>query len=127
MALNARTIEFYKNAKIENRKKFGQFMTPVSCVEKVISGIRFNKSDKVLEPSYGSGQFMDKLIQNKSISINNIYGVELDNELFKLSQDAYKDVNLFNSNYLTQKFDTKFNVIIGNPPYFEIDDEFPSE
>jgi adenine-specific DNA-methyltransferase len=127
MALNARTVDFYKNAKLENRKKFGQYMTPFSCVEKVISGIKFNKSDKVLEPSYGSGQFMDKLIQNKSISINNICGVELDSELFKLSKDVYKGCNLFNSNYLTQKFNTKFNVIIGNPPYFEIDDEFPSD
>jgi adenine-specific DNA-methyltransferase len=127
MALNDRTVDFYKNAKLENRKKFGQYMTPFSCVEKVISGINFKKEDKVLEPSYGSGQFMDKLIQNKSISINNIYGVELDSELFKLSKDVYKETKLFNSNYLTQKFDTKFNVIIGNPPYFEIDDEFPAD
>lgn len=127
MALNARTVDFYKNAKLENRKKFGQYMTPFSCVEKVISGIKFNKTDKILEPSYGSGQFMDKLIQNKSISIKNIYGVELDSELFKLSSDVYKGGNLFNSNYLIQKFDTKFNVIIGNPPYFEIDDEFPTD
>ena len=118
MSLNDRTVSFYKNAKIENRKKEGQYMTPTNIVKETINNIPFNQSDIILEPSYGTGQFFDELIKMKHKSI---YGVEKDKEIFDSSKNDYKKYKLFNDNYLTKQFDTKFHKIIGNPPYFETD------
>ena len=118
MSLNDRTVNFYKNAKIENRKKEGQYMTPTNIVKETINNIPFTQSDIILEPSYGTGQFFDELIKIKH---KNIYGVEKDKEIFDSSKNDYKKYKLFNDNYLTKQFDTKFHKIIGNPPYFEID------
>ena len=113
MSLNDRTVSFYKNAKIENRKKEGQYMTPTNIVKETINNIPFTQSDIILEPSYGTGQFFDELIKMKHKSI---YGVEKDKEIFDSSKNDYKKYKLFNDNYLTKQFDTKFHKIIGNPP-----------
>jgi tRNA1(Val) A37 N6-methylase TrmN6 len=127
MSLNDRTLNFYKGAKMDNRKKEGQYMTPTNIVDLLIGSIQFNKNDLILEPSYGTGQFLDKLkIINKPINKQiKIYAIEKDKELFDLSKNDYKEgqneFNLFNDDYLTKSFNTKFDKIIGNPPYFEIE------
>ena len=100
MSLNDRTVSFYKNAKIENRKKEGQYMTPTNIVKETINNIPFNQSDIILEPSYGTGQFFDELIKMKHKSI---YGVEKDKEIFDSSKNDYKKYKLFNDNYLTKQ------------------------
>ena len=97
MSLNDRTVSFYKNAKIENRKKEGQYMTPTNIVKETINNIPFTQSDIILEPSYGTGQFFDELIKMKHKSI---YGVEKDKEIFDSSKNDYKKYKLFNDNYL---------------------------
>jgi adenine-specific DNA-methyltransferase len=127
MFLNERTIAFYKNAKLDNRKKLGQYMTPSNYVDLALSKLNFNLKSKILEPSYGTGQFLDTLIDNKLISNKNIYGIEIDKELYDSSKESYNNLNLYNCNYLTKKFDIKFDFIIGNPPYFEINDNFDKD
>lgn len=126
MSLNDRTLNFYKGAKMDNRKKEGQYMTPTNIVDLLIDVIQFDKNDLILEPSYGTGQFLDKLKTiNKPNKQIKIYAIEKDKELFDLSKDdytaGYNKFNLFNEDYLTKSFNTKFDKIIGNPPYFEID------
>lgn len=121
--LNERTLTFYKNADIDKRKDEGQYMTPYNIVIESLKDITFNSNHKVLEPSFGTGQFVDKLIDKK---YKNIYAVEKDKELFELSKTAYKNLkttcfNLINADFLTHNFNTKFDLIIGNPPYFEME------
>ena len=118
MDFNTTTLNFYKSAKLTDRKNEGQYMTPYNIIDLALKDIKFTKDSIILEPSYGTGQFLDKI---KESNYKQIYGVEKDKTLFNLSKDTYKDLNLFNDNYLTKKFDTKFDFILGNPPYFEID------
>ena len=78
--------------------------------------IENNKSINVLEPSFGSGEFLSYF--HKYFSESNIYGFELDRELFNI---VNKNNNtLYNEDYLKSDKGIKFDYIIGNPPYFEM-------
>ena len=115
MNINERTINFYKTANMVKRKAEGQYMTPSDIVTNALSQLSINKDKAVLEPSFGTGQFLDALIKN---NYTNITAVEKDTELYNLSKSSYN--NLINQDYLTTVFDKKFGLIIGNPPYFEM-------
>lgn len=114
------------------KKQMGQFMTPIDLSYNLVKNIKFRKSDRVLEPSFGDGSFLfhliDKFIQIglsiEDILNNNIWGVELDEELYnKTLREIEKRYglpdshNFMNSNYLTTDFGIKFDYIIGNPPF----------
>jgi len=116
MNINERTINFYKTANMIKRKAEGQYMTPSDIVTNALSPLSINKDKAVLEPSFGTGQFLDALIKNKYTDIT---AVEKDTELYNLSINQYTS-KLINQDYLTTVFDKKFGLIIGNPPYFEM-------
>ena len=79
----------------DKKKQLGQFMTPIEMCRDLLDGYNFTINDKVLEPSFGDGNFIITLVDKfldlyegslsekvQKILINNIYGVELDEELF---------------------------------------------
>jgi len=109
-------MEFYSsktkevlNIPKKERKKNGLFPTPKKTVDFVLSKLNIKKDDFVLEPSFGTGEFLIP-IKKKS---DNVYGVEL-------LDYVYEDFgNCFNEDFLTWGTDLKFDFIIGNPPFFE--------
>ena len=126
--------------KTERSKKqqLGQFMTPADLSLSLVNEVVFNIDDKVLEPSFGDGSFILNLIDAfmkvypastndklNEILNNNIYGVELDKQLYLKCMERIKDkygyiptkTNLLCCDFLTTDFDEKFDYIIGNPPF----------
>jgi hypothetical protein len=120
------------------KKQLGQFMTPIEKCENIISKYEFKITDKILEPSFGCGNFIISLIDKfiplydgniedkiKLILNNNIYGVEFDKEQYDLCLEniskKYGFVpdthNLILSDYFLYKSDIEFDYIIGNPPF----------
>lgn len=116
------TKEYYKEATLEHRKKLGQYMTPYDIIEASLKSIDIKKFKNILEPSCGTGQFIDKISHsNKRVKIT---GIEIDKKIFDIINVKFKDnkkVTIFNEDFLLFDFkDTKYDLIIGNPPYFEI-------
>lgn len=71
----------------------------------------------ILEPSCGSCEYVLKL-NNLNHNIN-ITGIELNTTIFESINHYNSDnISLLNTNYLKHEFNTKFDLIIGNPPYF---------
>lgn len=120
------------------KKQMGQFMTPIERCEEILKDYIFSINDKILEPSFGDGNFLITLIKKflplytgdikerlTKILSNNIYGVELDIDLLNKTLNKINEefgflpstYNLYHDDYLIHVFNLKFNYIIGNPPF----------
>lgn len=109
------TATLNKNVK----KKNGIYFTPPETITKNIKYLEpFMKNIKtILEPSCGSCEYIVQL--NESYSDKNIIGIELNKTIFESIQHYNSSmITLINDNYLTYRCNNRFDLIIGNPPYF---------
>lgn len=109
------TATLNKNVK----KKNGIYFTPPETITKNITYLKpFMENIKtILEPSCGSCEYIVQL--NEFYSDKNIIGIELNKIIFESIQHYNSSmITLINDNYLTYTFNNKFDLIIGNPPYF---------
>jgi tRNA1(Val) A37 N6-methylase TrmN6 len=114
------TNELSKKIKKEN----GIYFTPPSCIEKNLNILKeyIIDSDEydVLEPSCGSGEYIIGL--NKIYSKLKITGIEYNETIYNSILDLNSDiVNIICGDYLglLDGVDSKkYDLIIGNPPYY---------
>lgn len=135
-----------------NKKQNGQYMTPKNIVQLLLNEIGYFGPEilkkTIIEPSFGDGSFLTEIftriinegkkqnLSNSEISTilsNNVYGIEIDNELFNktiqnLNEIAIKNGlqvnfnNLKNENTLLfyKNYLEKFDYCVGNPPFVRI-------
>jgi tRNA1(Val) A37 N6-methylase TrmN6 len=115
--ISEETKKHYEETDFAKRQQLGQFYTPHNLVNKCFETLGLDSSARCLEPTYGSGQFLDGLLSH---GFTNITGVEFDKETYDRTLAKYtaKGVNCINGDYLLQEFPQKFDLVIGNPPYF---------
>lgn len=105
------------------------FYTEKSLVDDLIQQLPLlenKKTIRILEPSVGSGNFIFPLIKKysdkKAITID-CFDINKDtlnvlNSLIKkFNFPAKIKINLLNSDFLKEKFDFKYDLAIGNPPF----------
>lgn len=101
------TSTYMKNHRTEKEKTLGQFFTKESIIEKLLNLLftykKYDNSIKILEPSFGTGNFI-KVLGDRDF--RNIDACEIDPELTKEPKDFF--------DYPLQK---KYDLIIGNPPF----------
>ena len=89
-------------------KNFGQYFTPKFLADFMVSLISHSDPIRVLEPSAGTGIFLEAL----KGKFSNIVAIELDSKLVNTSS-----IPIIYQNFFDYPLVEKFNVIIGNPPY----------
>jgi adenine-specific DNA-methyltransferase len=104
----------------EVRKSQGIFFTPKKARDLLFSKLDI-KPKTILEPSFGSGEFLDDI--SKKYPKAKVVGVEFNETIFKSYKN--KKVKLVNEDFLKYKSEEKFDLIIGNPPYFVIKEKNP--
>lgn len=111
------TKEFYSKQSFEQRQKLGQFYTPRSLINKAFETIDLPKDAAVLEPTAGSGEFIKALLER---DFTNITANEFDDAPYQILVENYEPegVTVTQGDYLTKNFPKKFDLVIGNPPYF---------
>jgi len=127
-----------------DRKLNGAFFTPDFIVEFIINEVAPSETDRCLDPSCGTGIFLIGLAEyyfkkyGKSIKKTiqeNIFGSDILEynikrakillSILALENGEYleeEDFNLFTQDSLRSRWSSKFDVIVGNPPYVKYQD-----
>ncbi len=104
----------------KEKKEGGVYFTPPDTVLRNIQLLSpyIDNIKTILEPSCGSGEFIDCVMEkfdNKQIT-----GVEYNTFIFDCVKEKYRDsdIELLNKDYLKYDTDKKFDLIVGNPPFY---------
>ncbi|MEK7110021.1 MAG: N-6 DNA methylase [Patescibacteria group bacterium] len=117
------TIDYINSANLDYRKSKGQYFTPKSIREELLRKLPINqKKIKILDPACGTGEFL--LSASKFFNKAELYGWDIDKKLIEISSKISPKAKLELTDSLTKNVKEKFDIVIGNPPYFEFQ---PSE
>lgn len=113
------TISYLNQADIKYRKSFGQYFTPKPIREALIEQLPKNiKIPKVLDPGCGTGEFL--ITAKKYYSDAELFGWDVDKNLIEVSKKNAPEAKLKCANSLENEQYGMFDLVIGNPPYFEM-------
>jgi hypothetical protein len=102
------------------KKNCGIYFTPPSCVQtnlQLLEPYLQGNEQNVLEPSCGSGEYITAL--HAKYPSFQIHGIEYNETIYNAIQKLQSDkVAIHHCSFLDYKPNTKYNLIIGNPPYF---------
>jgi len=120
---NELSVKITKEIGKDEKKENGIFFTPLNTIKRTMKYLQpyMNNIKNVLEPSCGSCEFILWLLKYHDTLL--IDGIELHPTIFNYIQNIESiktnpNVTLFNQDYLKFKIDKKYDLIIGNPPYF---------
>ena len=112
------TVKYMENTDINHRKSLGQYFTPKTIREAILSKLPNKKiNPKILDPGCGTGEFLitaDKYFKNPDI-----HGWDIDRELIDVAKENIPRAKLKNLDALLSQDYNKYDFVIGNPPYFE--------
>jgi type I restriction-modification system DNA methylase subunit len=114
---NKLSIDLTKAISREEKKKDGIFFTPPETISKNIELLKpyFKDIKSILEPSCGSCEFINMI--RKFYPSVTITGIEKNKEIFDAIQHI-PNIQFINEDFLKISDEKKYDLIIGNPPYF---------
>jgi len=111
------TLEYMNGVTVGYRKSLGQYFTPESIREKLLSQLPKKENPKILDPGCGTGEFL--LTAKKYFNNPELYGWEIDEKLVRISQRLAPDAQIEKTDALKRNDYGKYDFVIGNPPYYE--------
>lgn len=116
------TIEYIKQTDLNYRKSKGQYFTPKSIREKLLNQLPKSKTQlKILDPACGTGEFL--LSARQYFQSPQLYGWDIEEKLVQIARKLVPEAELKATDSLNEDITTKFDFVIGNPPYFEFKPE----
>ena len=111
------TLEYMSEVNVEYRKSLGQYFTPDSLREKILSKLPKKENPKILDPGCGTGEFL--LTAKEYFENPKLYGWDIDEKLVRISQKLVPDAQIEKADALKRNDYEKYDFVIGNPPYYE--------
>lgn len=110
------TQEWLSAAPIEHRKALGQYMTPRVIRERLLDLID-TSVDSVLDPGVGTGEFLASFAERNPDA--NMVGWEIDPDIADVARRMSPSATIVVCDALSQPAEERFDLVIGNPPYFQ--------
>ena len=108
------------------KKDSGIYFTHPTTIQQNLKYLdKYMKNVKsILEPSFGTGEYISALINSKTDNAH-ITGIELNKTIYDSVMNSntfdHDQIDLLNEDFIQYDFkDRKYDLIIGNPPYFVI-------
>jgi adenine-specific DNA-methyltransferase len=123
--LHPQTREYIESTDVKTRKQTGEYFTPpelsIELLKTLPQSIQNTDGLRILDPASGTGEFLrvaENLFENPDL-----HGWELNEELADISTEVAPDATITVTDTLTQTPEEEFDLIIGNPPYYEMDNK----
>lgn len=106
------------------QKLRGSYYTPSVLAEKMVDLFNSHKANDILEPSCGDGVFIDALYSRNAITDDtHVVGLDIDDKAIASLKKKYPGNSKLDIScqdffeYYKSNQETKFDLILGNPPY----------
>ena len=103
-----------------DKKGNGIYFTSQELIGRMIKMLGRRRFKRILEPCYGSGEFIRML--SKKYKKSNIEGIEMNETMTELCEGDEEinkeNVVLKRGDYLKTEFEGDYDLIIGNPPFY---------
>ncbi len=112
------TLRYLEKTPLEYRRQNGQYFTPKSVRDALLAHLpRTDKKIRILDPACGSGEFLLSALERYPRAA--VEGWEIDEELVKIAKALLPSRKVSSKDSLRETQFEPYDVIIGNPPYFE--------
>lgn len=102
---------------VEGRKRLGQYMTPGGLREKLLDRCELFEGMRVLDPGVGTGEFLRSVAEREPLA--EMHGWDVDGKLLEVASANAPEAHLAERSALDVYDGEPFDLVIGNPPYFQ--------
>lgn len=116
--LSSESREYLRGRPKSERSPLGQFLTPRVLREALVSKVPLAPGMKVLDPGVGTGEFLLTCLE--SCPEIDAYGWDIDQPVLDVARKLAPSATLASRSALDPWPGEPFDVVIGNPPYYEM-------
>lgn len=102
---------------VEKRKQLGQYMTPGVLRGRLLDQCELFEGMRVLDPGVGTGEFLKSVSEREPRA--ELHGWDVDGELLGVASANAPEAHLAKRSALDVYDGEPFDLVIGNPPYFQ--------
>ena len=102
---------------VEGRKRLGQYMTPGVLRARLLDRCGLFEGMRVLDPGVGTGEFLRSVAEREPLA--ELYGWDVDEALLEVAAANAPEAHLARRSALDVYGGEPFDLVIGNPPYFQ--------
>jgi adenine-specific DNA-methyltransferase len=117
-SLSVESHQYLKGRPKSERSAIGQFLTPKTLRDELIRNVPLGPRMRVLDPGVGTGEFLKSVLEREP-SID-AYGWDIDKPALEVAMRLVPNASFEQRSALDDWSGNQFDVVIGNPPYFEM-------
>lgn len=111
------TIRWLDQADLGERKSLGQYMTPRPIREALLDRVELAPGMRVLDPGAGTGEFLASVARREPEA--DLTGWDIDPVVLGHAASNVPSARLEVRSFLEPTEEPRFDLVIGNPPYFQ--------
>lgn len=112
------TLKYLEGRPKEERSPIGQFITPRSLRQELVQTLDLKPGMRVLDPGVGTGEFLATCLEVEADLY--VEGWDIDEKAAAVAEQLVPRARIKVLSALQQEPTESFDIVVGNPPYFEI-------